>query len=340
MVYDLGICGGGPAGVAAGVYASRKLLSTVFITPSFDSQSTVASDIRNWIGTTSISGQELSENLKKHVLACAGDTVNVREGESVIKISRNKSKAVPPDDSSPGSKTGGNFLITTDIGSYETKTVLIATGSYRRKLEIPGALEFENKGITYCASCDGPLFAGKDVAVIGGGNAGFETASQLLAYAKSVTLFARGNELKADPITVEKVSAHPNMRVVKNAALKRIGGDKFVTSLTYIQTDIHPKTGKQNNGNQNAETATPADIKIPVQGIFVEIGMVPNTGFAEKLIKLNEYGQILVDSRNQTTKTPGVWAAGDCTDGLYHQNNIAAGDAVKALEDIYLYLRT
>jgi len=313
MIYDLAILGGGPAGVAAGVYASRKRLSTIFITGSFENQSTVAENIQNWIGTPSISGQDLANNLKKHLLAYAGDTVTLREGEWVTDISKSKSA------------DGKNFVVTTktDTGtaSYEAKTVLITTGSVRRKLEIPGAAEFEHKGLTYCASCDGPLFADKDVAVIGGGNAGFETAAQLLAYCKSVTLLNRGDKLRADPVTVEKVTAHPNMKLVMNAVPKSVAGEKFVTSLTY--TDAK-------NGTDTA---------LSVQGIFVEIGLIPNTSYAANILKLNEVGQIPVDPRTQMTAVPGIWAAGDCTDGLYHQNNIAAGDAVKALEDIYLYLR-
>lgn len=305
MIYDLAILGGGPAGVAAGVYASRKKLSTVFITPNFENQSTVSDDIQNWIGTVSISGLDLSENLKKHLEAYAGDVVSIKEGEFVTKIS----------------KKDENFLVQTDKESYEVRTVLITTGSKRRKLEIPGAAEFENKGLTYCASCDGPLFADKDVVVVGGGNAGFETAAQLLAYTKSVTLLNRSEAFKADAVTVEKVLKHPNMKAVFNAEPKKIDGEKFVTSMTYTNS----KTGE--------------DITLPVQGIFVEIGLIPNTDFVKEIVSLNKYGQIPVDPKTQMTSVPGIWAAGDCTDGLYHQNNIAAGDAVKALEDIYLFLR-
>jgi len=306
MIYDLAILGGGPAGVAAGVYASRKRLTTVFITPSFESQSSVADDIQNWIGTISISGLDLAENLKKHLQAYAADIVTIREGESVTLVSKN----------------GDHFSITTDAGSYEAKTVLIATGSHRRKLEVPGASQFDGKGLTYCASCDGPLFADKDVVVVGGGNAGFETAAQLLAYAKSVTLINRGDVFRADPVTVEKVLAHPHMKAVTNAIPKKIEGDKFVSSFTYTDE----KTGEE--------------ITLPIQGIFVEIGLIPNTDFIKDVVKLNTYSQIPIDHKTQMTSVPGIWAAGDCTDVLYHQNNIAAGDAVKALEDIYLYLRT
>ncbi len=314
MIYDLAILGGGPAGVAAGVYASRKRLSTVFITGSFENQSTVAESIQNWIGTVSISGQDLADNLKKHLEFYSDKIVEIREGEWVTNIS--------------AAAGGKNFVVTTKnestaggTVSYEAKTVLITTGSVRRKLEIPGAGNFENKGVTYCASCDGPLFADKDVVVVGGGNAGFETAAQLLAYCKSVTLLNRTEKFRADPVTVERVTAHPNMKVITNAAPKEIAGEKFVSSLTYTDS----KSG--------------ADTTLDVQGIFVEIGLIPNTGFAAGLVKLNEFGQIPVNPKTQMTDMPGIWAAGDCADGLYHQNNIAAGDAVKALEDIYLYLR-
>ncbi len=305
MIYDLAILGGGPAGVAAGVYAARKRLSTVFITANFESQSTVSEEIQNWIGTVALSGTELAENLKKHLLAYSDGVVTLREGEWITNVKKN----------------GENFIITTDQGSYEARTVLIATGSVRRKLDVPGAAEFENKGLTYCASCDGPLFAGKDVAVIGGGNAAFETAAQLLAYAKSVTLLNRSDKFKADPVTVERVKAHPNMRVITGAVCKEVRGDKFVKEFVYT------------------DATTGQDQILAVEGIFVEIGLIPNTSYVKDLISLNPVGQIPVDPRTQMAAMPGIWAAGDCTDGLYHQNNIAAGDAVKALEDIYLFLR-
>lgn len=305
MIYDLAILGGGPAGVAAGVYASRKRLSTVFITANFESQSTVSDDIQNWIGTISISGQELAESLQKHLEHYAEDVVKLQIGEYVKEIS----------------KKDTHFVIITDKASYEARSVLIATGSIRRKLQIPGAAEFENKGLTYCASCDGPLFAGKDVLVVGGGNAGFETAAQLLAYTKSVTLIHKDSTFKADAVTVQKVMSHPNMKALTDIESVSIAGDKFVTSYTFK----NKKTGEETT--------------LSVQGVFVEIGAMPNTSFAKNVVETNQYGQIIVDPKTQMTKTSGIWAAGDCTDGLYHQNNIAAGDAVKALEDIYLYLK-
>jgi len=303
-MYDLAILGGGPAGVAAGVYASRKRLKTIFITKDFQSQSTVSEGIENWIGTIKISGVNFAKNMEEHLRAYAGDIVDIKVGEYVIKID----------------KIGENFKIQTDNGSYEARTILITTGSHRRKLDVPGADKFEHKGITYCASCDGPLFADQDVAVIGGGNAAFESAAQLLAYCRSVTLLNRSSEFKADPVTVKKVLSNPKMNALLGAELSEVHGDKFVTSLSY----------KDKNSGEVKELA--------VTGIFAEIGSIPTTEFAKEIITLDPYGRILVDPKTQSASDIGVWAAGDCTDGLYHQNNIAAGDAVKALEDIYVYL--
>lgn len=303
LLYDLAIIGGGPAGVSAGVYAARKRLKTVFITETFGGQSTDSMGIENWIGVKKISGPDFGKLLEEHLREYAGNTIDIKSGERVEKVE----------------KIDEGFRVNTDQGSYEVKTVLVATGSARRKLGVPGGMEFENKGITYCASCDGPLFADQDVVVIGGGNAGFETAAQLLSYAKSITLLNRSDRFKADEATVEKVLSNPNMKAIKGATLKEIKGGKFVDTVVY--------TDKDNK-----------DQELKVTGVFVEIGLMPTTGFVEGLVNLNEYKQITIDPRTQRTSTTGVWAAGDSTDGLYHQNNIASGDAVKALEDIYLYL--
>ncbi len=303
-MHDLAIIGGGPAGVSAGVYAARKRLKTILITEYFGGQSTESMGVENWIGTVSISGPDLGKSLETHLRAYAEDTVEIASGQRVTEIK----------------KEGEGFVITAGSKTYEAKTVLIATGSTRRKLEIPGAKEFENKGITYCASCDGPLFSGQDVVVIGGGNAGFESAAQLLAYAKSVTLLNRGDVFRADEMTVEKVLSHKNMKSIKNGVPIEVRGDNFVTSMCY------------------KDAITGEEIELPVKGIFVEIGLIPTTSFTESLVPLNTNRQIPVDPKNQRTSVQGLWAAGDCTDGLYHQNNIAAGDAVKALEDIFLFV--
>ena len=302
---DLIIIGGGPGGVAAGVYAARKHVRTTLIAEEIGGQSTVSDGVENWIGTVRIPGAELATALKEHLDAYKADKVETVIGKRVTKLE----------------KIEGGFRATTDDEStYEAKAVLLASGAGRRKLEVPGADTFEHKGVTYCASCDGPLFSGQDVAVVGGGNAGFETAAQLLAYAKSVTMIHRRHHFKADPITVEKVLAHPNMHVLPATAPVAVLGDKFVSGLTVKNTE----TGEETT--------------LPVTGIFVEVGVIPNTDFIKGLVELDEVGRVKADARNQTTSMEGVWAAGDCTDELYHQNNIAAGDAVKALEDIYQWL--
>jgi NADH-dependent peroxiredoxin subunit F len=306
FMYDLMIIGGGPAGVAAGVYAARKRLKTVLITEEIGGQSVVSDGIENWVGSPKVSGVDLAKLFSAHLDAVKGDIVTLALHERVTNLQ----------------KMENYFKATTTKGDgYQSKAVLIVAGAGRRKLDIPGADKFENKGVTYCASCDGPLFGGMDVAVIGGGNAGFETALQLLAYVKSVTLIHRHKDFKADPTTVEKARAHANMRIIAPAEPTEIIGNQFVTGLKYADKDS-------------------GEIKeLAVSGIFAEIGVIPNTGFAEGLVALDPIKRIKVDARNQRTSVKGIWAAGDCTDELYHQNNIAAGDGVKALEDIYLWIK-
>lgn len=305
-MYDLIIIGGGPAGSSAAVYAARKQLKTLLLAAEFGGQSTVSSDIQNWIGTPSISGADLAKSFETHVAEYAKDVVTVRKGEYVTSVA----------------KVGSEFSVTTDKETYKTRTVLVTSGASRRKLDVPGAKEFENKGVSYCASCDGPIFAGQDVAIVGGGNAGFETAAQLLAYCKSVTLLQRSDVFKADEVTVSKVLANPHMKGVLNAQIEEIVGDKFVTGITY-------RDGLSGEKHE-----------LPVTGIFVEIGLIPNTDFVETTVDRDEYKRIMIDPWTQRTSVLGIWAAGDCSNIRYHQNNIAAGDAVKALEDMYLFLKT
>lgn len=305
-MYDLIIIGGGPAGVAAGVYASRKQLKTLFITKDWGGQSIVSPEIFNWIGTPSISGEQLAKDLKNHLVSMPENTVEIAE------------------DTATGITTE-NGTHTVTLGNGEQKTasaILIATGSKRRQLDIPGATEFEHKGLTYCASCDGPLFSGQDVVVVGGGNAGFESAAQLLAYAKSVTLLHRSTDFKADPVTVEKVTANEHMTALTNVTPTEVHGDKFVNGISY-------------KDNETGEVT-----KLDVAGIFVEIGVVPNTTFLGGTVELDELKRVKIDPWTQRTSTPGIWAAGDCTNIHYHQNNISAGDGVRALEDIYVTLKS
>lgn len=306
MDYELIIIGGGPAGAAAGVYAGRKLLKTLLITKEFGGQSLVSEDIQNWIGTPHISGFDLAKQLEAHVREYAGTALEIKN-DTVSKIEKIE---------------GGVKITTEEKKEITTKALLVTTGSIRRKLEVQGASEFEHKGLTYCASCDGPIFSGKDVVVIGGGNAGFETASQLLAYVRSVTLLNRTETFNAEQITIRKVLENPKMQALSNIDTLEIKGDTMVTAIVYKDCSTGIITEK------------------PVGGIFVEIGQMPNTHFLEGIVELTAGKQVKIDHQTQQTDVPGIWAAGDCTDVLYHQNNIAVGDAVKALEDIYVTLKT
>ena len=303
-MYDLAILGGGPAGVSAGVYAARKKLEAALVTKDFGGQSIVSEGIENWIGDKLIPGPELAKKLEHHLRSYEGD-IDIKDGSWIKEVK----------------KIDGGFEIETDKETFQSKTVLVATGSHRKKLNAEGADKFENKGVVYCASCDGPLFSGKDVAVIGGGNAGFETAAQLLAYAKSVTLLHHRDQFKADPVTIEAVKKDPKMTLISNASTTEIIGDKMVEGLRYKDTE----TGEEK--------------ELSVQGVFVEIGSVPTTEFVSEIVPLDEFNRIKIDPWTQQTETEGVWAAGDCSNIRYHQNNIAAGDAVRALEDIYLYIK-
>ena len=308
MIYDLIIIGGGPAGSAAAVYAARKRLNTLSIISEWGGQSVVSEKIFNWIGSTSIGGVELAENLKKHVLANAGagQTLEIKEGLRVENITKKENI----------------FIVKTDSEEeFEAKTVLIATGSGRRKLEAKNADRMEHKGLTYCATCDGPMFSDMNVAVIGGGNAAFESAAQLSAYCNSVTLLNR-SEFRADQITIEKVLKNPKIKSIKDVDILEITGEKFVEGILIKDKN----TGK--------------DEEIKVSGIFVEIGQIPNTSFVRDIIPLDKIGKIKIDPWTGKTETHGIWAAGDCTNILYHQNNIAVGDAVRAVEDIYLAINT
>lgn len=303
-MYDLIIIGGGPAGASGAVYAARKQLKTLQVAVEWGGQSNVSEDIQNWIGTPNISGSDLAKSFQNHVKAYEGEFLKVLN-DKVIKIS----------------KENNIFTLNFESGKTEnTKAVLICSGSSRRKLPVNGAGKFENKGITYCASCDGPLYSGADVVVVGGGNAAFETAAQLSAYCKNVTLINRSETFRADEITVESLKKTPNVTIITNVEFVEVVGDQFVSGLVY--KDL-----------KNDETKT-----IPTTGIFVEIGQLPNSDFVKDIVELNESNNIKIDPWTCRTNIDGIWAAGDVTNILYHQNNIASGEAVKALEDIYMWL--
>lgn len=312
MLYDVVIIGGGPAGTAAAVYTARKKLKTLLIAESFGGQSIVSDDIQNWIGEKHISGFDLAKKFEEHVAAFP-DVVEVKTPENVTEI--RSIKCLEPERIC-------DFEVKTDKGNiYEGKTVILAAGARRRKLGVPGEDTFEGKGVAYCSTCDAPIFAEKRVAVVGGGNAGLEAVQDLFPYASEIYLLEYGDALKGDPVTQEDIKKNPKLKeIILNAETLEVRGDKFVTGLKYKDK----KTGEEKS--------------LEVDGVFVEIGSVPNSEMIKGLVDLDKYGQVVIDSKHATTSHPGIFAAGDITDDPYKQNNISAGDAVKAALAAYNYL--
>lgn len=316
MPYDVIIIGGGPAGCAAAVYAGRKKLRILLITEEFGGQSIVSADIQNWIGEKHIAGIDLAKKLEEHVRSFSED-IEVRSSERALlieKVNCDEETGVcyPPE--------LYDFKVKTDKEAYRGKSLILASGGRRKKLGVPGEKELEGKGVSYCSTCDAPLFAGKKVAVVGGGNAGLEAAQDLFPYAEKIYILEFADQLKGDPVTQEEVKKNPKVEIILSAQTKEIFGDQFVRGLTYIDR----KTGKENN--------------LAVEGIFVEIGSVPNSEIVKDLVKLNAYGEVMIDSKTGATSLPGLFAAGDVTDDPFKQNNIAAGDGVKAALSAYSYL--
>src|SRR3989344_911507 len=241
MLYDIIIIGGGPAGCAAAVYVARKRLKTILITESFGGQSIVSDDIQNWIGEPHISGFDLAKKFEAHVRAFS-DMVDIKIPERVTEI-----KSIKCDSESRIC----DFEVTTDKGNkYEGKSIILTAGARRRKLNIPGEEKFEGKGVAYCSTCDAPLFSGKKVAVIGGGNSGLEAVIDLFPYAEEIYFHAQALEVL---------------------------GDKFVNGLKYRNKE---------SGEEKVLSA---------EGIFVEIGSVPNSEIAKDLLGLDQYGQVIID---------------------------------------------
>jgi alkyl hydroperoxide reductase subunit AhpF len=302
-MYDFLIIGGGPAAAAAAVYAARKKMKTILIAGEWGGQSVVSAGIENWIGTKSVPGFEFAKMLEEHVRA-----------QEDIEI-------VMPDKVTKVEKSNGAFKVFTENGKeYETKTVFVGSGARRRKLSVPGEKEFDGKGVAYCSTCDAPVFGGKDVAVVGGGNAGLEAVLDLIPYAKSIKLLERSGTLKGDAVTQEKVKESGKVEVILNTETIEIFGENFVKGLRY------------------RELGTGEDKTLDVEGVFVEIGSVPNSDMVKGLVEMNTHGEIVINSKNARTSTLGIWAAGDVTDDPFKQNNISAGDAVKAALDAYNYL--
>lgn len=313
MFYELIIIGGGPGGVAAGVYAARKKIKTALITDIIGGQSLVSSSIENWIGTKSIDGAGFGAMLEEH-LREHKDDIDVFDGDKVIQIEKisDEDKADTP-----------RFRVKTETGKeFDTATILLVAGSRRRRLNVPGEEKFEGHGVAYCAVCDAPLFKGKDMVVIGGGNSALESVVDLFPYAKKIYLLHRRDHFKGDPVTLEKIKSNKEqVEIIKNVEIDEILGDKMVEGLRYREKE---------SGQEKT---------ISVQGVFVEIGSLPNSEIVADFVEMNDWREVKVNHRNQRTATLGLWAAGDVTDLPYKQNNISTGDSIKALLDIYDFLK-
>lgn len=311
-LYDVIIVGGGPAGCAAGVYCARKQMKILLITDSFGGQSIVSDDIQNWIGEPHLSGIDLAKKLEAHIRAYP-DMVEIKTPEKVVSVSSIKC--------SEGEVRICDFEVTTDKGKYQGKTVILASGARRRKMGIPGEDKFEGKGVAFCSTCDAPLFRDKKVAVVGGGNAGLEAVQDLFPYASQITLLEFGESLKGDPSTVEEVKKNPKLKeIILNAQTKEVLGEVLVSGLKYIDR----KTNEEKI--------------LEVGGIFVEIGSVPNSEMVNDLVQLDDHKQVMINFQHATSSHPGVFACGDVTDDPYKQNNISAGDGVRAALAAYSYL--
>lgn len=312
-LFDVIIIGGGPAGIAAAVYCARKKLKTLMLTDSFGGQSIISDDIRNWIGNVSLSGLELANKLEAHVKAYPGE-ITIKTSEKAIDVKSIKCQE---------QERICDFEVKTDKGTiYASKVIIIASGARRRKMGIPGEDKFEGKGVAYCSTCDAPIFVGKTVAVIGGGNAGLEAAEDLFKYASEVYIFESGDGLKADVLTQEEVKKNAKLKgIMLNVQALEVIGDKFVTGIKY------------KNRVTNEEKI------LEVGGIFVEIGSIPNSEMVKNLVQLDEHGQVMVNFQHARTSHPGVFAAGDVTNDPYKQNNISVGDGVRAALSAYAYLQ-
>jgi alkyl hydroperoxide reductase subunit F len=299
-MYDVIIIGGGPGGVAAGVYAARKKMKALLVTDSFGGQSLTSAGIENWIGTKSISGYDLAKMLEEHVRAQQG--IEIVDNDLVSAVTK---------------KDGGFDVATKNGKTFETKYILVTSGSRRKKLGVPGEAEFDGKGVVYCSTCDAPIFGGKTVVVVGGGNSALESVVDLLPYASKIYLMVRSEVMRGDPVTQEKLKNHPQVEILLNAVPQEVRGKDFVTGMRYKDA----KTGEQK--------------ELALDGVFVEIGLLPNSDFIKNLVAVNDFGRIVVDHKTQQTSCPGIWAAGDVSDVLYDQNNISVGDSIKAALNIY-----
>ena len=296
-IYDLIIIGAGPAGITASVYAARKKLNFLVISMDIGGQTVWSGDIENYTGYQFISGPELTQKFQEHM---GKYDIPLKENEEVLEIKKN----------------GEVFSVKTNAAEYQAQSIIIASGKKSKELGVAGEKEFKNRGLTYCVTCDGPLFAGKVVAVIGGGNSALDATLQLMKIAKHVYVINNTDQLAGDAIMLQKAQVASNVTILNNHQIVAVLGEKFVNKIKIKHV-------------QEEE-------ELVVQGVFVEIGLIPNSGFA-KNVERNSKNEIIINSFNQTS-IPGIFAAGDVTDVPEKQIIIAAGEGSKAALSVCRYL--
>jgi len=292
--YDVLIVGGGPAGAAAAVYAARKGIRTGVVAERFGGQVLDTLAIENFVSVLATEGPQFAAALEQHTKHYDVDIMNLQRADKLV--------------------TGGELIEVqlANGGTLKSKSVILSTGARWREVNVPGEKKYRNQGVAYCPHCDGPLFKGKRVAVIGGGNSGVEAAIDLAGIVAHVTLFEFAEQLRADAVLVKKLRSLPNVTIHTQAQTTEITGD-----------------GSKVNGITYTDRATGASHQVPLEGVFVQIGLVPNTEWLKGTVELSRHGEIVVDAKGATSE-PGVFAAGDVTTVPYKQIIIAAGDGAKA----------
>jgi alkyl hydroperoxide reductase subunit F len=298
--YDVLVVGGGPAGASAAIYAARKGIRTGIIAERFGGQVMDTMGIENFISVKYTEGPKLVASLEEHVKEYGIDVMNLQRAKRLEK----------------------KDLIELELENgavLKSKTVILSTGARWRNIGVPGEAEFKNKGVAYCPHCDGPLFTGKRVAVIGGGNSGVEAAIDLAGIVKHVTVLEFAPELKADAVLQERLHSLPNVTVLKNVQTKEITGTDKVNGISYVDRE------------------TGATQHVELEGVFVQIGLVPNTDWLGETVERSRFGEIVVD-KHGATNIPGVFAAGDCTNSPYKQIIISMGSGANASLGAFDYL--
>ncbi|EUJ46976.1 alkyl hydroperoxide reductase subunit F [Listeria riparia] len=299
-IFDVLVIGGGPAGASAAIYAARKGIRTGIVADTFGGQVLETMSIENLIGTKYTEGPKLMAQVEEHVNEYDVDVMKQVRAKSIQKKD--------------------NVEVTLENGAVlTTKTAIISTGARWRNIGVPGEQEFKNKGIAYCPHCDGPLYAGKNVAVVGGGNSGIEAAIDLAGVAKHVTVLEFAPDLKADDVLQKRLYSLANVTVLKNVQTKEITGQEKVDGVTYVDRETNEEK------------------HIDVAGVFILIGLAPNTEWLENTVDRNPMGEIIVD-KHGATNVPGVFAAGDCTDSAYKQIIISMGSGATAALGAFDYM--